>query len=118
MSFPNVLPAISIFGKTHKAFDTTQTIVDREPVNTPGADYNVYGPIQPTTSKELEILPEGDRTKSAKTLHTKSELFIPEPGQNKQTFLRYKGKVWRVAAEGDWDDQGFRRYVAVRYKER
>jgi hypothetical protein len=116
--FPPVLPAISIFGKIHQAYDVTSSTANHRQTGTPGADYDVFGPIQPARPKDLEILPEGDRTSAAVTLHTKSELFIADAGTDKQTFIKYQGKVWRVAAVGDWDAQGFRRYVATSYSVR
>lgn len=118
MSFPNVLPAISIFGKTHQAYDVTKTTVDHRQIETPGADYDVFGPIQPPRPKELELLKEGERTNAAITLQTKAELFISDPGTTKQTYIRHKGKVWKVAAVGDWDAQGFRRYIATSFQNR
>lgn len=113
--FPPVLPAISIFGTTHQAYDVTRTTVDHRQTESAGADYDVFGPIQPSTPKDLEILPEGDRTKAAITMHTKASLFIADAGTDKQTYIKYKSKVWRVAAVGEWDAQGFRRYVATSY---
>ena len=118
MSFPDVSPAIAIFGKTHQAYDETETIVNHRPTHAVGGDYDFFGPVQPAKPKDLEILPEGDRTKAAITTHTKSNFFIAEPGQDKQTFIRYLGKVWRIAAVGGWNDQGFRRYVATSYQVR
>lgn len=118
MSFPPVLPAISILGTVHQAYDVTKTTVNHRAVEASGADYDVFGPIQPTRTKDLELLPEGERTNAAITLHTKQSLFISDSGTDKQTYIKYDGKVWKVSAVGGWNAQGFRRYIATSYQAR
>ncbi len=118
MSFPPVLPAIAIFGKTYQAFDTTEVISGGRPTETPGTDYDFFGVVQPATPKDLEILPEGDRTGAAIKVHTKKSFYLPDPGTDKQSFVKYLGKIWRIVGAEDWDAQGFRKYIAKTYAER
>lgn len=113
-----VLPVISILGRKIAVYDTVETIVNGRGKKTPEADRNIFGVIQPAVTRDLEILPEGDRTKGAITIHTKSILYIADAGTDRETYVRYRGKIYRVAGEGQWDDHGFRKYIATTWQDR
>lgn len=117
---PPVLPAINIFGKSgpHKAYDVTESIVNHRPSEVKGADYDFFGVIQPTNPRELELLPEGERTKAAITIHTRVKFYIADQPTGNQTYIKYQGKEWKVTFVGDWENQGFRRYIATSFSRR
>lgn len=118
MSIPYVTPAISIFGTTLVVFESTGAYVDGRWSASDDPDRSIFGVIQPTKPEELQWLEEGDRSQSSITIHTESILQVHRLGSSTQTFVRYGGRLWRVAAEGNWLGQGFRRYVAVSFNER
>jgi hypothetical protein len=113
-----VLPVISILGRKIVVYDTVETVVNGRSSKAPEADRDIFGVIQPTATRDLEILPEGDRTKGAITIHTKAELSIADSGTDRETYVRYRGKVYRVAGEGPWGDHGFRKYIATTWQAR
>lgn len=117
MNLP-VAQAISILGRSIVVFDTVETVVGGRSTKTPEADRNIFGTIQPTATRDLEILPEGDRTKGAITVHTREQLSIADSGTDRETYIRYYGKVYRVSAEGPWNDHGFRKYIATTWQDR
>lgn len=110
--------AIGIFGRIITVYDTVETTVNHRPVKTAEADRNIFGAIQPAGDRDLQILPEGDRTKGAIAVHTKADLSIADSGANRETYIRHLGKVYRVRAVAPWDDQFFRRYVATTWQGR
>lgn len=110
--------AIGIFGRTIAVYDIAETVVNHRAIKTPGADYNIFGVIQPAGERDLQILPEGDRTSGAIVVHTKDDLKIADSGSTAESYVRHRGKVYRVRALAPWDDQEFRRYVATTWQDR
>lgn len=118
MSIVNVIPAIGILGNVVTVFEKTETIVNHRPVDTTGADRQIFGVIQPAGPRDLELLPEGDRTNGSIVVHSQSQLYISDRGTTSQSFIRHDGLVYRVAALAPWVNQYFRKYVAVLYQPR
>jgi hypothetical protein len=120
-----VLPALSMFSRKLTVYiiagyyDVNKRWI--EPAAQP--DFTISGVFQAADDKDLQLLPEGDRSKGASILHTKRKLPITDTSQlkgqeTKQVFVKDGGEVWRVLKLQDWDSNaGFYRYICVRHLE-
>lgn len=62
--------------------------------------------VNPSTSKEIERLPENERTKEAITVFTRNALLTSDvSAQNKADHVIWKSRTYQVWAVGDWSTQ-------------
>lgn len=115
-------PVLGIFGHQQTAFDTVGAYNGPRWETTPEADYTFYGSVQPSSPRDLKILPQGDITGGEVTVYSDRELHftdINDPQPGRQTFVRYGGFVYRVLVAADWAiHTGHFVYIARRYVER
>lgn len=70
--------------------------------------------IQPATGKDLDAVPEADRTSDMKLVLVESALRTRMPGQEPDSVL-YKGEDWTVVHSEEWEHWGsthFRCFIA------
>lgn len=77
--------------------------------------FEARGSIQPATTDEIQLLPEGTRSDGAVTIWTKCDLKIGSSRDKEPDHAFFNGVEYEVRAEADWFHHGaFRRYVAVK----
>lgn len=60
--------------------------------------------IQPTSGRELMLLPEGQRAKDNVTIYTETELQVAKPEQSiKGDRVTYAGRTWEVQKAYAWN---------------
>ena len=119
-------PALALFSGPNIAFDTVGAYVDGRWRETTEPDYEFSGSVQPSSARDLKILPQGNAAGGEVTVYSDRKLFftdIDDQGdgwQNgRQTFVRYGGFVYRVLAVADWTvNTGHFVYIARRYVKR
>lgn len=121
--FPPVLPALQLYQRNDiVVFDVTVTDgTDRRPVETVGNNYTIIGILQPASPEQIAELPEGERTDSAKLIHTRTELKINGTGKDGQSYIRYGGDIWKVNPKSKWGELevgGFFRYICPKINRR
>ena len=89
-------------------------------------EVQMYGIVQPATSKELNQLPEGDRVQEVKSFHSIQEMFISrvvgedtsDPGYNAaiSDYAVWNGQQYRLAKRYEWSDFGYYKALGVRVK--
>ncbi|MBL4769539.1 MAG: hypothetical protein JKY94_17835 [Rhodobacteraceae bacterium] len=115
-----LLPALALFSETLAAFDQIRTEVKGQAVRTDGPDYTLTGSFQPAGANTVRLMPEGTNASGLRVLKTPQTLHFLESGEvstdNTQTFIRYRGNVWRIVQELDWQAYGgFNGYICERY---
>lgn len=94
------------------SFDDTGTFV-----STP-ADVPFYGIIQPATAKEIEAVPEGDRKREVKSLHSSQEFFLtrndPSKGISDIAIWPATGERYKLVKLYPWIDFGYYKALGVR----
>lgn len=81
----------------------------------------MYGAIQPSSSKDLDQVPEGDRIKGAITVWSTQPIYTTRRGTGANDgglsdIIVWQGEDHRVAGLLPWNENGFFRAVAVRMK--
>lgn len=71
---------------------------------------NVYGIVNSTSSKDMEMLPEGDRIHGLKTFYTNQELYLTS-NQTTADICEYQGKKYRLLQGFDYGNNGY--YKAI-----
>lgn len=94
-------------------FGATYTVRRRDPgsyVNgnwTPAGTYTefqIIASIQPINGRELQMMPEGQRTREMVRIYTKSGLRPTIEQQNvKGDLVSYKGRQWEVQKVEEWE---------------
>jgi hypothetical protein len=71
----------------------------------------IVASVQPLSSKELQLMPEGMRARGMRKVFTKTQLqLLPMPDR-----FDYGGSTWEIIDERDWLDIGnYYRYLAVK----
>ena len=117
--------AISMFSKTQSAYDTVGARVNHKWAETKGDDYTFFGKIAPATDKDLDLVEQGDILAGAIVIHVLPAvtLFYKDvtntASKLKQTYITFKGELYRVSAESERTDDGaHRRYGALKIVER
>ena len=67
------------------------------------------GMVQPFTSRQLAIKPEGERSWNWNLIHVTADSFLQTDDQ-----VTISGKTYRIMGQMDWDDYGFNHYEAVK----
>ena len=109
-------------------YSSSYTVADYEYQKADGEDSRVaYGSrtsfvaaIDPTRSRQLEMIFGGNVSDGDIGIYTETELYIADiytPGTNpKQSFVTYGGFVYRVVEVADWTGQaGVRVYLGRRH---
>lgn len=114
--------AVGIFGEIVVVYDETSSRVKgRAQAPTVDPDRNVFGVIQPLTDKTQSQRPTGARTDGSLVLQTSDPVYyrdVTHGGvrEQRQTFVRHQGEVWRAVGPQDWaNHSGVRRYVLQKY---
>lgn len=120
------------FSDVLDAFQTPAPVLTREITGARAEDGTWNGPatewreikavVFQANLEELQIIAEGEIADGAITLHTTEEMFftteVAAGVVDKQSFVRYQGRDFRVIAEGFMHPlAGYRTYHAVRYNE-
>ena len=74
------------------------------------------GVVTPSTAKDLQMLPEGDRITESKTFHSTDKIYTTRNGVDAGTSdqIEYKGELFKVMSAKDYMDYGYNKAVAVR----
>lgn len=116
-----VLPAIGYFSRRITAQDRGGSYVEGRWVEASASDYNFYGVLNPAQPKDLEVLPEGDRSKDLWVCVTKRHLFQADGRADQgvtgltQTYVALPdGQYAKVIDKKDWRHRGFFKYMLER----
>jgi len=107
-SVPNVSDALSNWFSQLKIGKITKTVVDFQ-LSESISYYDVLAVLQPFTTKQLQIKPEGQRSWQWYTLHIKApgvEFCLDE-------VALIKGKKHRIMQKFEWEDYGYIEYQLV-----
>ncbi len=112
---------VSIFGQPVVGFDVAMAAVKGRAARTTGANYTLFGVIQPAGDKAQAIAASGVKTDGQMILQTKKVLKAVDVTQtggpaSDQAYIRYQGDVWRVFKVQGWYDKntGISRYILAR----
>ena len=77
---------------------------------------DMSGVVTPTTSKDMLMVPEGDRITESKTFHSTEKIYTTRSDGETGTSDRfeYKGEIFRVAQVTDHLDYGYNKAIALR----
>lgn len=70
--------------------------------------YNTKGVVQPTSPKDLKLMPEGAWAWESLTIHT-----LPSVKMNVNQYVRYDGTLYKIMAKKDWSKYGYIKYLVV-----
>ena len=104
--------AMGMFFRNHTAFDGIWSYDLGKHTLTQDPNYTAPGAIQPASQSILESIPDLQRSGVEHIFHTYTELKIADEKSttDKQTYLIYNGRTFKVVAIGDWSQQSFFRY--------
>lgn len=102
--FPDMMDALSGFGKTLQFSVISKTVVDYEVSETNADIDNFIGVAQPITPQQLRIKPEGQRSWKWWTLWTKKRLKVDDVIKDSTC------RQYRVVEIEDWSDAGYFKY--------
>lgn len=112
---------VNIFGQQVLAFDVAMVAIEGKASRTVGADYPIFGVIQPAGDKAQAIVGPGVKTDGQMILQTRTVLKAVDVTQTggaatDQSYIRYQGDVWRVFKIQGWADKntGITRYILAR----
>ena len=92
-AFDEFLETVILKRKTAGSYDG-----DGEWIEGTNTDTNIQGVVQSLSSDELQILPEGERTKETVKIHTKTQLFTADEDlKTNADDIGYQGKIWTVS---------------------
>lgn len=114
--------AVGIFGQKVTVYEETSSRTKGR-ANAPavGADRIIFGVIQPLVDKRQEQKPAGSRTKGELVLQTADDIYYRDVAQSgsreqRQTFVRHQGEIWRVTGPQNWSNHsGKRRFALTKY---
>ena len=83
------------------------------------AYFDVAGAVWPSSEKEIQQMPEGDRIKGATTFASTTELYVTrsndqEEGTSDQ--IEWHGELYRLVSVMNYSDYGFYAAMGVRMK--
>ena len=114
--------AVGIFGERVTVYEETSSRTKgRANAPTVDPDRTIFAVIQPLTDKMQQQNPKGDRTAGDLVLQTAGTVYYRDVKQDgtreqRQTFVRHHGEIWRVVGPQDWSNHsGKRRYVLRKY---
>lgn len=104
--------AIGQFGRNHTAFDGIWSYDLGVHTLSQDPNYTVFGAVQPASQSVLDSIPDLQRSGIELILHTLTELKTADSKSttDKQTYLLYNGRTFKVASIGDWSTRSFFRY--------
>ncbi len=70
--------------------------------------FNTKGVVQPTSPKDLKLMPEGAWAWESLTIHT-----LPSVKMNVNQYVRYDGTLYKIMAKKDWSKYGYIKYLVV-----
>jgi hypothetical protein len=97
-------------------FMATSVIKGRVSEATTETRFDIEVSIQPTGSKDLQLLPEGMRNQDTVKIFTETELFSVRRSESKTPDrILYRGVIYQVELVDDWHELGnYFRVIAVR----
>jgi len=104
-------------------FSHCLTVIRREPgeyvegryCETKPTTFEAFGCVQPTTPREIELLPEGTRADGAVTIWIDCDLKIGGQRDKEPDRILFRGVEYEARSEADWFHHGaFRRYVCTK----
>lgn len=114
--------AVGIFGQKVTVYEETSSRVKgRTQAPVVSSDRTIFGVIQPLTDKMQAQRPTGSKTDGDLVLQTGDTVHyrdITQEGtrEQRQTFVRHQGEIWRVVGPQDWSNHsGKRRYVLAKF---
>lgn len=78
--------------------------------------FPVPGVCYPSTDKDLQMFPEGDRPTAAITFYTVEKLYATHGGQNPglSDKIEWDGEMYKILTVAPWQDYGFHKSIATR----
>jgi hypothetical protein len=84
-----------------------------------------YGIVQPATSREVQLLEEGDRNKEVKSFHSTQQFFVANVANQAQVtdpsytpqnsdIAVWQGQQYRIKHVYEWGDFGYYKALGVR----
>lgn len=78
-----------------------------------------YGVVQPSTAKELKMVPEGDRLQGAISFHSSTVLYVTHAGSQNvpdgvSDIITWHNQPYRLLVVAPWDDFGYWLAIGVR----
>lgn len=86
----------------------TRELVGADWVESTPATIMTKGVVQPTTQKDLKIMPEGAWAWESLTLHC-----LPDVVMEVNQFVIYDNKKYKIMAKKDWTKYGYIKYLLV-----
>lgn len=121
----DMTPVLDEFITAVTCFDETSSIVDFEEQSVKGSNYVIAGVLIPPTDLDLNLFEEGEIRSGAMVLYTYSTVTLyfhdvgSSTGQQKQTFVRFNGDIYRIKGLSPRSHDGLhKKWTMVRYVER
>lgn len=86
--------------------------VDGEYIAEEAVTTTLYGTVRPTSEKDLEMLPEGDRISGTTTFFVKGRIVL-DINERLAPLLKYKGNTYKAITVIDMSDSGYTKIIAV-----
>ena len=100
------------FTTTFELLERSVEFVDGEFVAGEPTVTTLHGTVRPTSDKDLEMLPEGDRVNGTTTFWVKGRVSL-NINEELAPLLRYKGLTYKAINVLDWSDSGFTKIIGV-----
>lgn len=107
---PEFCQTITVIKHSNGRYENGIYIEDEE-------ELTMVGVVSATDEKELQQIPEGDRTKSTKTIHVTEELTLSEGNSSKKRssdLIKYNGNIYRIISLQDASDYGYYKAIVTR----
>ena len=121
----DMTPVLNEFLTAVICYDLVSRVDDYEVKEIQGNDYVIAGVLLPPTDSDLGLFDEGEIREGAMTLYTYSTVTLyfhdigPSTGEQKQTFVRFNGDVYRVKGISPRGHDGLhKKWILTRYVKR
>jgi len=78
--------------------------------------FSLVNPIMPSSPREIQLLPEGDRSSEAITIYTPTKLYVTSSSEGESRLsdlVLFGNKQYKVVSCLSWDKYGYYKVVAV-----
>ena len=121
----DMTPVLDEFLTAVTCYDLVTRVENYEAVGVQEADYVIAGVLLPPTDSDLGLFEEGEIREGAMTLYTYSTVTLyfhdmgPANGEQRQTFVRFNGDVYRIKGISPRGHDGLHKiWLMTRYVER
>ena len=121
----DMTPVLDEFLTAVTCYDLVTRVENYEAVGVQEADYVIAGVLLPPTDSDLGLFEEGEIREGAMTLYTYSTVTLyfhdmgPASGEQRQTFVRFNGDVYRIKGISPRGHDGLhKKWLMTRYVER